>query len=329
MDRLQSIPGIGKCPGDNDGHRIIDVSRLHLLLDVNVYNTLIFTHVIEYSICGCKGTYFRAFNIDKTDICIALTTLRSYLCASSKKHQIKDVTPYQATSTSKKVQVQQMFDRIARHYDFLNHALSLGIDMRWRKKAVAQLGKAGKGNVLDVATGTGDVAFMITQMYPEATVTGIDLADQMLVIARQKSTTKSGGDHIRFLQGDSENLPFQDNSYQAVTVAFGVRNFEDLQQGLREMFRVVMPGGKVVILEFSKPRAFPFKQIFNGYFRYLLPALGALRSKDSRAYRYLYESVQAFPDREHFIAELERAGWENPKYESLSLGICAIYTATK
>lgn len=222
-----------------------------------------------------------------------------------------------------------MFDRIARHYDFLNHFLSLGIDVSWRKKAVARLAEYPKGKFLDVATGTGDVALMLVKRYPEASVIGVDIAERMLDIARTKAQKKEFGNHVAFESGDSENLRFPDNTFDAVTVAFGVRNFEDLQKGLSEMYRVTKPGGKAVILEFSKPRSFPFKHLFGLYFKYLLPLIGRLQSKDKRAYQYLYESVQSFPDYDRFNAELIKAGWKSPEYQILTLGICAIYTASK
>ena len=222
-----------------------------------------------------------------------------------------------------------MFDGIARHYDFLNHFLSLGIDTRWRRKAVAFVAAYGPGTFLDVATGTGDVALMLARRYPGAKVTGVDISDGMLAIARQKASRRGDTGMVAFEQGDSENLRFPDNSFDAVTVAFGVRNFEDLQKGLKEMLRVVRPGGMAVILEFTKPRIFPFKQLFGVYFKFLLPLIGRLQSKDKRAYRYLYESVQAFPDYDRFQKELIQAGWNDPQYQVLSLGICAIYTATK
>ena len=242
---------------------------------------------------------------------------------------ITQVTPYQEGHASKKAQIQRMFDRIARHYDFLNHALSLGIDRVWRRKAVAELSGYTNGRFLDVATGTGDVALLLLRKYPSATVIGVDIAEKMLEIARKKSGRKGLDQRITFENGDSENLRYPDNSFDAVTVAFGVRNFEDLQKGLSEMYRVVRPGGKAVILEFSKPRAFPFKHLFRLYFKHLLPFVGSLRSKDKRAYHYLYESVQVFPDYERFNAEMINAGWKDPHYHVLSMGICAIYTATK
>lgn len=222
-----------------------------------------------------------------------------------------------------------MFDGIARHYDFLNHFLSLGIDVSWRRKAIAKLADYRKGKFLDVATGTGDVALMLAKTYHDATIIGVDIAEKMLEIARLKAGKKGFDKQVTFEGGDSENLGFPDNTFDAVTVAFGVRNFEDLQKGLSEMFRVVKPGGKAVILEFSKPRSFPFKQLFGLYFKYLLPLIGRLQSKDKRAYQYLYESVQAFPDYDRFNAELIKAGWKMPEYQILTLGICAIYTASK
>ena len=222
-----------------------------------------------------------------------------------------------------------MFDKIARHYDFLNHFLSLGIDRQWRREAVALLSGVAGGNVLDVATGTGDVALLIARTYPGTQVTGVDISEKMLDIARHKLDKRQLVSDVTFETGDSENLQFEDNSFDAITVAFGVRNYGDLQKGLQEMYRVVKPGGKAIILEFTRPRSFPFRQVFNGYFKHLLPLIGKLRSRDNRAYRYLYESVQAFPDHDDFNAELTRAGWQNPKFKTLTLGICAIYTAEK
>lgn len=222
-----------------------------------------------------------------------------------------------------------MFDRIARHYDFLNHALSLGIDRQWRKKSVSMLQDMSPRRILDVATGTGDIALLLADKYPHAAVTGVDIATRMLEIAQAKSERKGMQARIRFEPGDSENLQFADNSFDAVTVAFGVRNFEDLHKGLSEMYRVTAPGGRAIILEFTKPRNFPFKQLFGLYFKHLLPLVGSFRSKDKHAYRYLYESVQAFPDYDRFNTELTRAGWADPAYHILTLGICAIYTASK
>ncbi len=242
---------------------------------------------------------------------------------------IKEITPYQEANTPKKVQVQRMFDRISGHYDFLNHLLSLGIDIRWRKKAISLLTPPAGGHLLDVATGTGDMALLMAKRFPDVSITGIDIAEQMLAVAKAKQQRAAHGGQVTFTPGDCENLAFADNSFDAVTVAFGVRNYENLQKGLREMYRVVKPGGQAVILEFTKPRIFPFKQLFHAYFKYLLPVIGSLHSRDKRAYRYLYESVQSFPDYTNFNTELKKAGWRHPEYQILSLGICTIYTAIK
>lgn len=222
-----------------------------------------------------------------------------------------------------------MFDRIAPYYDFLNHLLSLGIDIRWRKKAVRSLGDIGSGKLLDIATGTGDLAFEARRQHPGAVITGLDLSPQMLELAKKKQLSRGNASDIQFILGDSEHLPFDDNFFNAEMVAFGVRNFEDLEKGLKEMYRVMAPGGKLVVLEFSKPRYFPFKQFYNAYFRYVLPNIGRLTSRDPKAYQYLYDSVQAFPDYKAFTDILEKIGFHSCDYKPLTLGICCIYTASK
>lgn len=242
---------------------------------------------------------------------------------------IKEVTPYEDNQESKKGQVRSMFDRIAPYYDFLNHLLSLGVDIRWRKKAIRQLARIKPASILDVATGTGDLAFEAQRQFPDARITGLDLSPQMLELASKKRERKQAVHPIDFVLGDSEGLPFADNNFEAVMAAFGVRNFEDLEKGLSEMFRVLKPGGMLVVLEFSKPRYFPFKQLYNFYFRYVLPQIGRFTSKDPKAYRYLYESVQVFPDYDSFTAILEKLGFVSCKFQPLSLGICCIYTASK
>lgn len=238
------------------------------------------------------------------------------------------VTPYTNLQVSKKEQVALMFNKIARTYDFLNHFLSLGIDIIWRKKAIAMLRADQPKYILDVATGTGDFALEALSLNPEKIV-GVDIAGQMLEIARQK-IAKRGVQHIiEVQQGDSEKLPFASNTFDAVTVSFGVRNFENLGQGLTDMQRVLRPGGKAVILEFSKPRIFPVKQLYNFYFFNLLPFLGRLFSKDSSAYTYLPASVQAFPDGEDFLKALSSAGFRETSWKPLMFGICSIYTGKK
>ncbi len=239
-----------------------------------------------------------------------------------------EVKPY-APRGSKKDQVARMFNRIAGKYDLLNRLLSVGIDKRWRKRAVSVLAKAQPKRVLDLATGTGDVALALVQQLGTPQVIGLDIAEAMLEIGRKKITAQGLDKRIQLQCGDAENMPFQDNSFDAITIAFGVRNFENLQKGLREMHRVLKPNGEVVVLEFSKPRLFPLKQLFQLYFKNLLPRIGRWTSKDPRAYRYLYESVQAFPDGADFLKELERAGFRQMRQTPLSFGICSVYHAKK
>jgi len=238
------------------------------------------------------------------------------------------VTPY-GSDAAKKAQVEQMFDKIAPNYDLLNRLLSLGIDVSWRRKALAYLKTSAPREVLDVATGTADVAIMAAKMLQPQRIVGIDIANQMLDLGRQKITAQHLDQVITLETGDSEQLRFDDQSFDAVTVAFGVRNFENLEKGLSEMYRVLRFGGRVVILEFSKPQIFPFKQLYNGYFRYVLPLIGRLTSRDIRAYTYLFESVQAFPEGDDFLTILSKTGYQNPVCKRLTLGICSIYTASK
>lgn len=221
-----------------------------------------------------------------------------------------------------------MFDRIAPKYDLLNRVLSLGIDVRWRKKAIAYLQEKPQ-EILDVATGTADVALLMAKILKPKSIIGIDIANHMLDFGREKIDRQGLSSVITLETGDSEQLRFADDSFDAVTVAFGVRNFENLERGLAEMRRVLRPGGRVVILEFSKPRLFPFKQIYNAYFKYVLPLIGRLTSRDMRAYTYLFESVQAFPEGDDFIQVLTKTGYRQASCERLTLGICSIYSAIK
>ncbi len=238
------------------------------------------------------------------------------------------ITPYN-TGAGKKAEVERMFDNIAPKYDLLNRVLSLGIDVSWRRTALAYLKGMNIEKMLDVATGTADVAIMASKMLQPKQVIGIDIANQMLEFGREK-IKKAGLEGIISLEtGDSENLRFDEATFDAVTVAFGVRNFEHLEKGLAEMYRTLRPGGRLVVLEFSKPHIFPFKQLYNAYFKYVLPLIGRLTSRDMRAYAYLYESVQAFPEGPAFLHLLSKTGYQNPVCKRLTLGICSIYTATK
>lgn len=238
------------------------------------------------------------------------------------------VVPYKHESTGKKEQVARMFDNISSHYDFLNHLLSLGIDRSWRRKAIRMLSDARPKHILDVATGTGDLALQALTLNPEK-VTGIDISEGMLCKGRAKLAERKLGDRIELLKGDSENIPFAENKFDAVTVAFGVRNFENLERGLTEIYRVLRPGGQLVVLEFSKPRMFPFRQIYNFYFRFILPRIGSVVSKDRSAYRYLPESVRDFPDGERFTAILRSVGFNHTTCEALTFGISSVYSARK
>lgn len=221
-----------------------------------------------------------------------------------------------------------MFNNISSHYDFLNHFLSLGIDKAWRKRAIAMLKGHQPKYVLDVATGTGDFALEALSLNPEKIV-GVDISEGMLDIARRKIERRNLSSKVEVLKGDSENLTFAENKFDAVTVGFGVRNFENLERGLSEIFRVMKPGATLVILEFSKPSKFPFKQVYNFYFKTILPKIGRLISKDKAAYTYLPESVQAFPDGIDFENILKKVGFKNTSWKSLTLGISAIYTGEK
>jgi demethylmenaquinone methyltransferase / 2-methoxy-6-polyprenyl-1,4-benzoquinol methylase len=229
----------------------------------------------------------------------------------------------------KRARVESMFDSIAWRYDFLNHFLSFGTDRLWRRKAIKVTGRNFKsGTILDVATGTGDLALAALKLNPSK-ITGIDISEKMLEIGREKIGRKGLTEKIELLKGDSENIGFPDNHFDAAMVAFGVRNFSDPVTGLKEMLRVIKPGGIVMVLEFSKPASFPFRQIYNFYFLNILPFFGRFFSKDKDAYRYLPESVMKFPDNERFLSLLSDAGFASPWQKKLSGGIASIYTGIK
>ncbi|MGB3802088.1 MAG: bifunctional demethylmenaquinone methyltransferase/2-methoxy-6-polyprenyl-1,4-benzoquinol methylase UbiE [Lewinella sp.] len=238
------------------------------------------------------------------------------------------VKPY-GEGSSKKSEVGRMFDSIAPTYDLLNRGTSLGVDTLWRKKLIAELDEDRHQLVLDVATGTADVAIQTILRTGAKHVTGVDLSEGMLAYGRKKVTAAGLEDRIKLEQGDSENLPYADESFDAVTVAFGVRNFENLEKGLSEMRRVLKPGGKLVILEFSRIRYAPVRWGFNLYFGKIMPLIGRLQSKDPRAYAYLFESVQAFPSGKAFVQILNRVGYNNTEWQALTFGIASIYTATR
>ncbi len=238
------------------------------------------------------------------------------------------VVPYKDKKEGKKEQVATMFNNISKRYDLLNHVLSLGIDIIWRKKAIKLLQKDQPKLILDIATGTGDFAIEALVLNPDKVI-GVDISEGMLAEGRKKMK-KRKLEHLIDLQlGDSEKLLFEDNKFDAVIVSFGVRNFENLEKGITDMYRVLKPGGKTVIVEFSKPKKFPMKQGYNFYFRYILPQIGKIVSKDDSAYTYLPESVQAFPDGKDFLAVLEKVGFKNTKCKPLTFGISSIYIGEK
>ncbi len=238
------------------------------------------------------------------------------------------VNPYKNSESGKKLQLEEMFDQIAPRYDFLNHFLSLGIDKLWRRKAIRKLKPFHPKKILDLATGTGDLAIAALRLKPDMVI-GIDISEGMLLKGREKLKKKKLQDKIELIQADSEEIPFEDLSFDALTVAFGVRNFENLQKGLNEMYRVLRPGGAFVILEFSQPTHFPFKQIYNFYFFKVLPKIGKIISRDGSAYTYLPESVEAFPDGDEFLCKLGNAGFSELSFKRLSFGVASLYTGVR
>lgn len=239
------------------------------------------------------------------------------------------IVPQKESSLTKKEQVAEMFDNIAFRYDFLNRFLSAGIDITWRKKAIKQLQYLHPKKVLDVATGTADVALMTYDILKPEQIIGIDISTGMLDLGRGKIAAKGLQEKIQLFTGDSENIGFNNNEFDAVTVAFGVRNFQNLAKGLQEMRRVLQPGGKLVVLEFSKPKNIVFKQFYKLYMNGIAPFFGKLFAKNKDAYQYLNDSVQAFPEGQTFLTIMNDAGFTQTYLKSLSLGICTIYCGVK
>lgn len=238
------------------------------------------------------------------------------------------VKPYGKADSTKKEEVAEMFDNISKRYDFLNHFLSLGIDKIWRRKAIRILSKSQPKVILDIATGTGDFAIAALKLKPTKVV-GLDLSAGMLDVGRVKMKKKKIDHIIEMIQGDSENLPFESNYFDAFTVGFGVRNFENLEKGLGEMLRVLRPNAIGVILEFSKPKKFPVKQYFKFHSKYIIPKVGSAISKDKSAYAYLPESVAAFPEGQEFIDIMKKVGYRNVESKLVSGGIATIYYGVK
>ena len=252
-----------------------------------------------------------------------------YLCNAMNRFQHDSVVPYKASELGKKEQVAAMFNNIAFRYDFLNRFLSAGIDIRWRKKALSQLSELNPKKILDVATGTADVAIMASKKLNPEKIIGIDISEGMLEIGRKKISHLKLDHIIELKNGDSENIQFESDSFDAVTVAFGVRNFQDLEKGLSEIRRVLKPGGKLVVLEFSKPTAPVISQLYRFYMKVLTPALGRLFSKNREAYAYLDESISKFPEGNSFLTVMNGVGFVDYYQKKLSLGICSIYCGRK
>ena len=253
----------------------------------------------------------------------------SYLCAQNRI-KLSTVKPYQDQDSSKRTQVESMFDSIAFKYDFLNTLLSGGIDNYWRKKAIEQLSHLeDNSKVLDVATGTGVLSIKAAKRFSKLNFIGVDISQKMLDFAANRIQKLQLEKQISLKNMDSCKLEFPENSLDCVMVAFGVRNFENLDQGLKEMHRVLKKGEKIIILEFTMPRKSPIKQIYHFYFKNILPVIGKLYSKDPRAYQYLFESVQQFPDYERFTQVLQKNGFANCSFESLSFGVCCLYIGYK
>jgi len=244
---------------------------------------------------------------------------------------VENIKPYavEGDSRAKTDQVRDMFDSIAPAYDTMNRMMTMGVDRRWRRRCVRMVRDANPGAVLDLATGTGDMAVAMAMAMAGARITGADLSESMIEIGRKKVTEKGLGDRVELLTADALALPFDDNTFDAITIAFGVRNFEDLEAGYAEMCRVLRPGGLLVVLELTPPASRIVKPFYNFYTRCIIPGVGRIVSHDSRAYTYLPESIAAVPARRAMLDIMERSGFENTVFRSLTFGVATIYTATK
>jgi demethylmenaquinone methyltransferase/2-methoxy-6-polyprenyl-1,4-benzoquinol methylase len=245
------------------------------------------------------------------------------------EYQHDTIVPFKNSDTPKKQQVAEMFDKIAFRYDFLNRFLSGGIDSNWRKKAIRELIHLKPGTILDVATGTADMPILMNRILQPDQITGIDISEGMLELGKQKIAKAGLEKTIRLEKGDAESIHFPDASFDAVTAAFGVRNFQNLEHGLAEMYRVLKPGGRLVILEFSKPNKGFFLPFYKFYLRLVAPRIGKIVAGNADAYKYLNDSVNAFPEGKTLIGILNKTGYKNTYFKNLSLCICTIYCGNK
>jgi demethylmenaquinone methyltransferase / 2-methoxy-6-polyprenyl-1,4-benzoquinol methylase len=246
-----------------------------------------------------------------------------------EKYSHDDVVPFKNSELRKKQQVADMFNRIAFRYDFLNRFLSGGVDVYWRKRAIKELSPSNPQIILDVATGTADVAIMMAKYLHPKKIIGIDISEAMLELGKKKIVRHKLNARIELQTGDSEAINLPSETFDAVTVAFGVRNFENLEKGLFEILRVLKPGGKLVVLEFSKPKKLFLRKLYNFYMRMAAKGVGKWVAKNCEAYEYLQESVNAFPEGKNFADILQKTGYRNIYFKKLSLGICTIYCGTK
>jgi len=256
-------------------------------------------------------------------------SLRLTFAAMSSSLPHDNVTPFDDPEKTKKEQVTEMFDKVAKRYDRVNRVLSAGIDINWRKKAISILRNDKPERMLDVATGTGDMAILACTLLQPQMIIGIDISEQMLEFGRKKVEKEGLTQFIQLQKGDSETINFPDNSFDAVTVAFGVRNFENLEKGLKEMLRVLKPDGRLIVLEFSRPRTKIFRNLYNLYMGIVAPEVARWFSQNKKAYKYLNESAKLFPERQAFADILKNAGYSNTSFKPLSAGICCIYTGQK
>jgi len=256
------------------------------------------------------------------------TTFATF-AAMSEKLPHDEIIPYKDSDKNKKEQVAEMFNRIAPKYDFLNHFLSAGIDVGWRKKAIKKLKADDPKLILDIATGTGDLAILACRILDPEKIEGIDISTEMLELGKKKVEKEGLSSKIHLQIGDSEAINFDSNSFDAGMVAFGVRNFENLEKGLAEIYRVLKPGARLVVLEFSKPKNWGMNSLYNLYMKIVAPKMAGWISKNKEAYEYLCESAKAFPERQNFVNILNSIGFSDTSFKPLSLGICCIYTGRK